>query len=185
MRTNKSQFAILGWLSKHPMSGYDIKKRFAKTASFHWSETNAQIYPMLKKLTENRMVRAKVDPNSGARQRHIYTITAKGLTHLENWLAAPTEWSTTRDEFMLKITMGHATDPTVIHEQLAHYLQKIEDQQALLADIKHHIQTDHEGRGDQPYLLMAYDQAETVLAAKQQWTKKTLRAFQQVHPNTC
>ncbi|RPI32756.1 MAG: DUF4180 domain-containing protein, partial [Chloroflexota bacterium] len=38
------KFAILGYLSWRPFSGYDLKKLFADSAAFYWSGNNNQIY---------------------------------------------------------------------------------------------------------------------------------------------
>ena len=41
---------ILGFLAIRPLSGYDLKKLFAYSASFFWPADQAQIYRALKKL---------------------------------------------------------------------------------------------------------------------------------------
>jgi len=50
-RENKSRYALLGMLSYMPMSGYDLRKFIESSTSNFWSESYAQIYPMLKQLT--------------------------------------------------------------------------------------------------------------------------------------
>ena len=52
-RCNKSFYAILGIISKGEVSGYDIKQILLKIGRFYWSESNAQIYPLLKRMEES------------------------------------------------------------------------------------------------------------------------------------
>ncbi len=83
---NKSSYVILGLLSKSDYSGYSLKMRMKKTSDFYWSESNAQIYPVLKKLEELKLVSSKIDASSGARNKRIFSITKKGLSELIKWL---------------------------------------------------------------------------------------------------
>ena len=47
---SKGGYILLGLLSKEDLSGYTIKKILSRISVFYWSESNAQIYPVLKKL---------------------------------------------------------------------------------------------------------------------------------------
>ena len=49
MRTLK--YAILGMLAQKPMTGYDLMQEFESTLNEFWSANHSQIYPELKKLT--------------------------------------------------------------------------------------------------------------------------------------
>jgi PadR family transcriptional regulator AphA len=42
--------AILGLLEEHPMSGYDLLKRFEQAMSNVWAATQSQLYGELGKL---------------------------------------------------------------------------------------------------------------------------------------
>ena len=64
-KINKSEFALLSLLSKKDMSGYDIKQMAGKVAAYHWSESNAQIYPILEKLENKGYVNSYIDEKSG------------------------------------------------------------------------------------------------------------------------
>ena len=60
-KCTKSCFVILGLLSKADLSGYDLKQIMSKHAKFYWSESNAQIYPVLKKLEKQELVTSKLE----------------------------------------------------------------------------------------------------------------------------
>ena len=55
-RINKTQYAILGFLSFEPMSGYDIQKLAKESIGYFWQEGYGQIYPVLKKLLAHGLV---------------------------------------------------------------------------------------------------------------------------------
>ena len=59
MRTLK--YAILGLLNQKEMTGYDLMKQFESTLCEFWSAKHSQIYPELKKLTEEGSVAYKTE----------------------------------------------------------------------------------------------------------------------------
>ena len=61
MRTLK--YAILGLLNQKEMTGYDLMKQFESTLCEFWSAKHSQIYPELKKLTEEGSVAYKTEPS--------------------------------------------------------------------------------------------------------------------------
>lgn len=174
-RINKSQFAILGWLSKGPMSGYDLKQKFAKVTPFHWTESNAQIYPILKKLEKERLVSSRLDESSGGRNRRIYLITSEGLELLENWLKEPTEPGHYREEMLLKLTMGEHLDKDEIREHVENYHHSIKQQLMMLKSVIAHTNRAHADAPDQDYLNMTFDFATKILAAKDAWCESALK----------
>lgn len=171
-RINKSQYAILGWLSKSPMSGYDLKQYFAKVTPFHWSESNAQIYPILKKLEQDGLVSSRLDESSGARNRRIYIITSDGLSKLEAWLKEPVEPSQQREELLLKLTMGEHLDQTTLHDHIEHYHTQIKQQLSTIRLLESR-QVD-QTTNNNPYLSLIIEFAKMTLKAKDQWCQQAL-----------
>jgi DNA-binding PadR family transcriptional regulator len=84
-------------------TGYDIKTFVDRTARYFWAASYGQIYPELKRLEDQGLVRGKPEP-SGGRARTVYDLTEAGTAVLEHWLAADEEPSyELRDEGMLKL----------------------------------------------------------------------------------
>ena len=50
------KYAILGLLNRKNMTGYDLSKEFETTLFEFWNAKHSQIYPELKKLTEEGCV---------------------------------------------------------------------------------------------------------------------------------
>lgn len=170
----KSAYVVLGLISKRPQAGYDIKQIMRKIARYIWSESNAQIYPILKKLEQNKLVTSQLDKTSGARRRCIYTITKKGMEQLKDWLNEPSDPTPYREEVLLKLSLGQHLSKKQLQKILENYKEKLEEQLKEEKEIIKHIETEHEKRPDKPYLLLVYNQIEKILETKIAWCKKIL-----------
>ncbi|HWG09760.1 MAG TPA: PadR family transcriptional regulator [Solirubrobacteraceae bacterium] len=94
---------ILGMIAFGKRTGYEIKTFVDRTARYFWAASYGQIYPELKRLEDQGLVRGKPKP-SGGRARTEYDLTAAGKAVLEHWLGADDEPSyELRDEGMLKL----------------------------------------------------------------------------------
>ena len=94
---------ILGMIAFGKRTGYDIKAFVDKTARYFWAASYGQIYPELKRLEDQGLVRGRPEP-SGGRARTVYELTKAGTAALERWLDSDAEPSyELRDEGMLKL----------------------------------------------------------------------------------
>lgn len=71
MRTLK--YAILGLLNQKEMSGYDLMKQFESTLCEFWTAKHSQIYPELKKLTEEGRVTYKTETSETNSEKKFIT----------------------------------------------------------------------------------------------------------------
>jgi DNA-binding PadR family transcriptional regulator len=126
MTTNSTDYAILGMLSIGPMSGYFIRKSIQDTVAHFWSESYGQLYPALKRLSAQGLVRART-AKTGQKVRHVYTLTASGRSRLKDWLAAPPETRPPRIELLLKLFFGR-----LAAEACASHVRDFREQQARL-----------------------------------------------------
>jgi len=95
--------AILGMLSLGKTSGYDIKQLVDKSTRHFWAASYGQIYPELKRLEDQGLVRGHEEP-TGGRPRRVYELTEAGRAALAAWLASEREpLYELRDEGMLKL----------------------------------------------------------------------------------
>jgi PadR family transcriptional regulator, regulatory protein AphA len=94
---------ILGMLSLGKRSGYDIKQLVDKTTRHFWAASYGQIYPELKRLEDNGLIKGHEEP-TGGRPRTIYDLTPTGRQALQAWLSSDEEpLYEVRDEGMLKL----------------------------------------------------------------------------------
>jgi DNA-binding PadR family transcriptional regulator len=94
---------VLGLIAFGMRTGYDIKAFVDKTTRYFWAASYGQIYPELKHLEEQGLVRGRPEP-SGGRARTVYELTEAGEAALKAWLASDDEQLyELRDEGMLKL----------------------------------------------------------------------------------
>ena len=94
---------ILGMIAFGKRTGYEIKTFVDKTTRYFWAASYGQIYPELKRLEDQGLVRGRPEP-SGGRARTVYELTDAGQAALQHWLGAEDEPSyELRDEGMLKL----------------------------------------------------------------------------------
>jgi PadR family transcriptional regulator, regulatory protein AphA len=120
------RYALLGLIAEHPMSGYELSKRFAGPAHV-WSAKHSQIYPELARLLQAGLIR---HAESGPRGRKTYEITEEGLEAVREWLTETRPDRTARDESFLRVFFLWLVEPA----QSRAYLQgELEYHRALLA----------------------------------------------------
>src|ERR1700747_1941685 len=68
---------ILGMIAFGKRTGYDIKTFVDRTARYFWAASYGQIYPELKRLEDQGLVRGRPEP-AGGRARMVYDLTESG-----------------------------------------------------------------------------------------------------------
>jgi DNA-binding PadR family transcriptional regulator len=81
-------YALLGMLLK-PSSGYDLRKVFSSTSMKTYSDSPGAIYPALRRLQKQGLIRGTVEDGAGLRRRQIFRLTPKGLAELKQWITLP------------------------------------------------------------------------------------------------
>jgi DNA-binding PadR family transcriptional regulator len=113
--------AILGFLEREPMSGYDLKTRCFDDAVGHvWSADQAQVYRTLERLSKRGLVRSRLVPQRGKPDRRVFSITPKGSKSLAAWLREAVEPSPVRDPFLLRLALAE----TLQDEELVRLLEE-------------------------------------------------------------
>jgi len=89
-------YALLGLLHQKPASGYDLRKIFASTSMKTYSDSPGAIYPALRRLEREGMIRGTVEEESDLRRRQVFRLTPRGFAELKKWIALPI----TRDDLV-------------------------------------------------------------------------------------
>jgi DNA-binding PadR family transcriptional regulator len=114
MKNNRTAYVILGMLSIQPnLSGYELHKAIEENFGSFWGESYGQIYPSLKSLAAEGLIKACQPTPSSKKRRQEYSLTDAGRTCLREWLAQPFQNDPPRNEFMLKLFFGHEAAPGV------------------------------------------------------------------------
>jgi PadR family transcriptional regulator AphA len=109
--------AILGFLDRGPMTGYDLKTRCFDEAVGHvWTADQAQVYRTLSRLADRGLVRPKLVPQRGKPDRRVFTISRKGHAELEAWLRSVEEPGPLRDPLLLHLALASGLpDSEILH----------------------------------------------------------------------
>jgi DNA-binding PadR family transcriptional regulator len=108
---------ILGMLSLGMRTGYDIKQFVDSSTRFFWTASYGQIYPELRRLEQQGLVRSHPEP-TGGRARTVFELTEDGEAALRGWLESTDEpLFELRCETLLKLFFSDAADPAyrVVH----------------------------------------------------------------------
>jgi PadR family transcriptional regulator, regulatory protein AphA len=101
---------ILGMIGSGKRTGYDIKQLVDKSTRHFWAASYGQIYPELKRLEDQGLIRGRPEP-TGGRPRTVYELTNAGETALAAWLRSGAEpVYELRDEGMLKLFFSDLTE---------------------------------------------------------------------------
>ena len=101
---SKPAYVVLGMIATGRRSGYAMS-RTAKEATRHfWATSDGQIYPQLKKLSDEGYIEGEREETRGGRERVVYSLTAKGREALDEWLNGTEKAHfELRDEGVLKL----------------------------------------------------------------------------------
>lgn len=117
MRTLK--YAILGLVNREPMTGYDILKKFNESLGDFWHAKHSQIYPELKKLTDEGNITFETIIEVEKQEKKVYSITSKGKNELQIWLQQIDELGPTpKDKFRLKVYFCDEMDKECVLNQI-------------------------------------------------------------------
>lgn len=83
------EFAVLGFLSYKPFTGYELKKMFDSSVRHFWSADQSQIYRTLSKLTEAGLAEVERVEQVDRPDRKLYQITPEGRAAFVDWLRGP------------------------------------------------------------------------------------------------
>ncbi|MGG4322801.1 PadR family transcriptional regulator [Bacillus sonorensis] len=129
------KYAILGLLDKGSLSGYDMTSHFKAELGQFWSAKHSQIYPELKKLTNEGFIEFKTVIQGSKLEKKMYSITDDGKRELHEWLTAykPVP-DTVKDEFMLKAYFISSMKPSEAEGLFADQLAKRKEKAAFLKE---------------------------------------------------
>jgi DNA-binding PadR family transcriptional regulator len=99
------KYASLGLLHYTDMHGYRIKEHIEQNFGHMWSINFGQIYPNLKSLHNDELIRMTKVAQNGQKgpPRKLYSITQKGKEAFAQWLdTSPEKPMLLRDPFLMK-----------------------------------------------------------------------------------
>ena len=122
------EHAILGLLSWQPLSGYDLKKIIASSATYYWSGNNNQIYKTLLELQRDGCVEQVVAYKGELPAKKVYSISEKGKEILLSWLKSMPEPPELRNAFLIQLTWADLLDQADLLDLVDRYVDEVTTQ---------------------------------------------------------
>jgi PadR family transcriptional regulator AphA len=110
--------AILGWLHKESMTGYDLKKQFDQGIGYFWPADQMQIYRTLDRLIEQGYASVHEEIQHARPNRKVYTVTESGRAEFRCWLTESQDLPVFRDPLMIQVFFASILSNTEIIQLL-------------------------------------------------------------------
>lgn len=179
-RQPSTPYAILGLLELLPMSGYDIRKQAAESIGYFWSESYGQIYPTLRDLTADGLIRPIPRRSRGARERQVYEITERGRGVLREWkLRAPGPMPV-RNELLIKLFFADASTAGTAASWIDDLAAQEKERLATIDAIRKRIRDELPGHPSTPYWLATLSYGEHRARAAIRWCHETRRSLRRI-----
>jgi DNA-binding PadR family transcriptional regulator len=101
---------LLGLLAE-PASGYDLKKAFGMSVRHFWSAELSQIYPTLKRMEKQGLLRSEAEVSAKGPNRKVYHRTPAGAEALVEWVSAGPSDGQERLSFVAQVFFLAAVSP--------------------------------------------------------------------------
>jgi len=136
------RYSILGFLSVHPLSGYDLKRAFDESVGHFWTADQAQIYRTLERLIEDGLVEADHIEQLGRPARNEHRLTAVGRDELDTWLVCPHEPQPPRESFLLKVFFAGRLGREPVRHIILERIEAASERLAVLRGIAGSVETE-------------------------------------------
>jgi len=175
MPLNQTTYVILGLLSIEPnLSGYDMRKAIQSSVGYFWNESYGQIYPALKRLASEGLIKRGSSTARGRKQRHVYVLTQPGRVRLRQWLALPFQNDPPRNEFLLKLFFGREAAPGVCMAHLRDLQERNRRMLATLQEIEASAQPGNPPNPHFPYWMLTLSMGKELTQAALEWGEAAL-----------
>ncbi|MEV4671376.1 MULTISPECIES: PadR family transcriptional regulator [Actinomadura] len=114
--------AALALLAAQPMTGYELVRYFDDTVGLMWAASDSQIYPELRRMEADGLIRAETIPRGERAEKRLYKITPRGRARLRAWTGESLPYPPERDVHRLQITYGEFTSLENVRKHLNEHL---------------------------------------------------------------
>ena len=121
--------ALLALLEARSMTGYELAQLFDQSAIYVWHARHSQIYPELRRLEADGLVRAETELRGARATKRVYSITGEGCEELARWVGEVELPPRERDLGYLKATYYEFGSFDTARRQFRAHLDHYEQQQ--------------------------------------------------------
>lgn len=177
-RENKTKYAILGTLSFSSKSGYEISKTLRESTAYFWTESDGQIYPILKRLCDDGLVVYDEERGDGKRIKKVYSLTSDGQSDLNDWLIRDPSTFNVRNEFLLQLFFGHNITSNYHIEKIKFYQLALQKQLREYDAIEARIKAKSKYK---TYLLLSLSYGQYSLKAEIDWCDEAIKTLEAIN----
>jgi len=177
-RTNRTQYSILGFLASKSGTGYDIRNWLDGISSM-WHESYGQIYPTLKRLTDEELVTRSATEGAKGSDKYVYSITPKGRESLTAWLNEPVYFAPPRSEMLLRVYFAKHVEKDVLIAQLVRYRETVQESYDWCLKLQKKYVTDVTPLFSSDHAYMTISHGLYVTRAQLAWCDDMLEQLQQ------
>jgi DNA-binding PadR family transcriptional regulator len=131
------KYAILGFLSWKPATGYELKKLITQSIGFEWSGNNNQIYTTLVQLHKDNLVTSELQNHEQLPARKVYSLTNSGRQGLREWVLGNTEPPVFKKSFLVQLAWSDQLSKVEFQELIKRYESELETQVLMLRERIH------------------------------------------------
>jgi DNA-binding PadR family transcriptional regulator len=162
---------LLGLVCLSPASGYDLKRIFATTPMGVYQPSSGSIYPALRRLESQGLVKAR--PGEPTRHRRVYEPTQVGRAAHEAWLRTTVEASTVARDLGLHLMRFAMMEHACSREEVLTFLGDLKDAlTALTAGLERSVAAT--AQLDDRHPGLALDHGLAVYRASLRWTRHAI-----------
>ncbi|MFT8872010.1 MAG: helix-turn-helix transcriptional regulator [Sporolactobacillus sp.] len=130
----KNEDVILGLLKEREYTGYEIVERIKTIFSHFFEGSYGSVYPVLHKLEKDGKVTKQTVVQDGRPNKYVYSITAAGVAHFQNYLDSDVRPEAVRSDFLVRLYFGAQFSSERLRELIE---EEIVRKQALLNHLEH------------------------------------------------
>ncbi len=149
-------YALLGIISKKPVTGYDVVRIFKQQMIYFWSTTHSQIYTESHKMENDNLIDHELVIQEVLPNKKVYSITDTGKKELIRWaIEEPLKPAKIKDNFLIKSTIFPFLSVVEIIKLLDEVIEREEKILSMTKKWKEHFNS-HEERDVGAILTVEY-----------------------------
>ena len=133
------KYAILGYLSSGPGSGYDLVQQLDGGLGWFWAASHSQIYPELRRLETTGLIAGTATTVGERLEKRVYALTADGAAELQRWTARPPEYRPNRDPERLQLIFSDSNGLDAVRQHLQAHLDHFSNRRAQVIEMRDRI----------------------------------------------
>jgi DNA-binding PadR family transcriptional regulator len=159
---------LLGFLRRDDCTGYELKAAMDKSVGFFFGSSYGSIYPALKVLESEGMVRVREVVQSGKPNKKIYSITPEGEAYFRAQLKGQPAADSFRSELLMQLFFGQHQDSDRLLAMLSEHRATRRAKLELLRGIETAVKDVAD-----PYEMMCLRYGVTTFEATLSWLDET------------